>query len=263
MIARDITERERKEKELRESRKEYLDLFDSLNEAVFVHDLQGNFLAVNDTAVKRLGYSERELLSMRPHDIDAPEYVGKIEERTRRLEEDETLVFESAHITKDGERIPVEINSSIITFKGEPAILSTARDIRGRKRREAEDLRRNIVHGTMESIAGDVTREFGVEVSAREIGVRISSTDMVLPDMLTHLSELKTVPEPRSIFDFIVDGIRTTLEEKGVDAPREEIREVLDPNICSFLQEIFDLAEVFRIEVPFEYEELRKELAED
>jgi signal transduction histidine kinase len=49
---------------------------------------------------------------------------------------DEIQVFETVHTTKDGKKIPVEISSSLVTYRGKRAILSIARDISERKRAE-------------------------------------------------------------------------------------------------------------------------------
>ena len=49
---------------------------------------------------------------------------------------DEIQVFETVHTTKTGKRIPVEISSSLVTYKGKRAILSIARDITKRKQAE-------------------------------------------------------------------------------------------------------------------------------
>jgi len=113
------------------------ELIDRLSDDVFVHDLEGNFLDINDTAVERLGYSRDELLSMKPQDIDSPEFAEKFEDRVQIIEEEETLVFETIHVTEDGEEIPVEINASLITYDGEPAILSIAREVKKRNEGEA------------------------------------------------------------------------------------------------------------------------------
>ncbi len=135
---KNITKRKKKEKELERSREEYKQLIDGMNDAVFVHNLEGNFLEVNDKAVERLGYSREEILSMGPAEIDAPKYGEKVKDKIQEIEVDENLVFESVHLTKDGKEIPVEISSSLIEYQGEPAILSVARDITDRKEREKE-----------------------------------------------------------------------------------------------------------------------------
>ena len=117
-------------------KKEYNELINGMKDAIFIHDLEGNFLTVNDEAVNRLGYSREELFDLKPHDINGQWGSEKIKERIQDIEEEETLVFETIHVTKDGEKIPVEINSSLITYQREPAVLSVSRDIRDRKNME-------------------------------------------------------------------------------------------------------------------------------
>ncbi len=137
VLSVDITKRKEYEEKLKQSKEEYKSLIDGMNDAVFIHDMEGNFLTVNQEAVERLGYSEEELLSMSPKDIDAPEFAEKIKERMEEVKEGDISVFETKHITKDGKEILVEINSSLISYRDKHAILSVARDITERK--EAEE----------------------------------------------------------------------------------------------------------------------------
>jgi PAS domain S-box-containing protein len=153
-IARDLTERKERERDLRESRETFEGLFHGINDAVFVHDVDGQFLAVNETARERLGYDEDELLAMGIEDVDASEYVDRGEERIRAIERSGELTFETAHVTASGDRIPVEITSSLVEFHGEAAILSVARDLTERKERDRR-LRRyeRAVEGSTDMLA--------------------------------------------------------------------------------------------------------------
>ncbi|HMB65840.1 MAG TPA: PAS domain S-box protein [Patescibacteria group bacterium] len=113
-------------------------LFNSFEDAVFIHDLEGNFLEVNKTAYRRLGYKKEELLNMSPMKIDAPEYADKVKERIKELQKKDSTFFETEHVTKKGKHIPVELNSKVIDFRGQKAVLSVARDISKRKEKEQE-----------------------------------------------------------------------------------------------------------------------------
>lgn len=109
-------------------------LFDAVYDAIFVHDLEGNILEVNEVAAKRLGYPKAELLKMNLKDIDSPEHKAKIEEKIKILKEQGEAILETAHLTKKGLEIPVELSSKIINFEGKEAVLSVARDLSDRRR---------------------------------------------------------------------------------------------------------------------------------
>jgi diguanylate cyclase (GGDEF)-like protein/PAS domain S-box-containing protein len=104
---------------------------------VFIHDFEGNFLEVNDTACRRLGYSRDELLCMSPEDIDDPDSRALIGERVAMLRKEGRLLFDTVHCSRSGQRIAVEVHSQVIPFDGREVILSVARDIRRHKALEA------------------------------------------------------------------------------------------------------------------------------
>jgi PAS domain S-box-containing protein len=120
-IFRDVTEQKKAEARLKE------------NDTAWVIGLNGNFIDVNAAAVKVLGYSRKELLHMGPPDIDNSLTKKQIRDLIRNMPADQLQVFETAHTTKDGKAIPVEISSSLVTYQGKQAILSIARDITERK----------------------------------------------------------------------------------------------------------------------------------
>ncbi len=115
---------------------EYKTLVNGMNDTAFVTDFNGKFLEVNDAAIDVLGYSREELLSMGPNDIDAQFDVNEITRRIESMKMGETQVFETKHVTKDGKTFPVEVSSSLVTYGGEPAILSITRDLTERKKTE-------------------------------------------------------------------------------------------------------------------------------
>ena len=70
-------------------------------------------------------------------------YRQLVEERHERRVRGEEIpaTSEVELLTKTGERIPVETNSALIHHRGHPAVFTIVRDIRERKRMEAERLR--------------------------------------------------------------------------------------------------------------------------
>ena len=137
-IIRDITERKRAEEATANARKKLITLFESISDAVLIVDMNGRFVHVNNSACTRLGYSYEEMLQIGPADIDTPEYAAKVPERIKTILEQGKLVFETAQVRKDGAVIQVELNSRVIDYDGNPAIMSVVRDITERKRAETE-----------------------------------------------------------------------------------------------------------------------------
>jgi PAS domain S-box-containing protein len=156
-VFHDITERKQMEEVLRESEDRYRTLFDSTNDAIFIHDMGGKFLEANQVACERLGYSREELLQMTPADIDSPEYAVTIPQRLEELREVGHSLSEIAQVTRDGIMIPTELSSRIIDYKGTQAVLSIARDITQRKRleaavRESEERFRGIAENSVDIV---------------------------------------------------------------------------------------------------------------
>lgn len=143
LIVSDVSEQSAIEKSRRESERKYRLLFQQSSDAIFLLRLRGRFLDVNDEAVRRMGYSREELMEMSAGDFDAPEFGVFVPGRMRELEKEGRCFFETVHVTKSGLRIPVEVNSRVIDVDGQKAVLSIARDITLRKRRE-DRLRREM-----------------------------------------------------------------------------------------------------------------------
>jgi len=211
-VARDITEQKAHERELRQSRAEYQELFNGMNDTAWVIGLDQRFLAVNDAAVDALGYSREELLAMRPQDIDADLTDDEIEDLVTSMPEDEFQVFETVHRTKDGDEIPIEISSSLITYRDETAVLSVARDITLRKEREARleqfasivshDLRNplNVAQGRVKLAREECDSDhLDPAVRAHE------RMELLISDLLTlaRKGEGSTDPRPASLDDLV------------------------------------------------------------
>jgi PAS domain S-box-containing protein len=73
---------------------------------------------------------------MGPRDIDSPEFAAKVPARLEELLQQGHVLFESEHQRRDGTRILVEINSSLLEVGGTKQVFSTCRDITARKAAE-------------------------------------------------------------------------------------------------------------------------------
>jgi len=75
-------------------------------------------------------------LNMTPADIVAPEKRSEMPQNALKLSEKGHANFEIIHQTKDGKKIPVEINNHIFQLNGKKVALAISRDITERKQTE-------------------------------------------------------------------------------------------------------------------------------
>ena len=129
-----ITERKRVEQELRLKER----MLDGASDSIFLHDLDGHFIYLNEAAYKSRGYEKDELLSKNIFDLPTPEYAASRGKRLAELLEKGEVIFESAHCRKDGSIMPVEIQARVFDLDDRPLILSAARDITERKQAETQ-----------------------------------------------------------------------------------------------------------------------------
>lgn len=136
----DISSRKDVELALRESEERYRTLFDSVVDAIFVLDLEGNFLAVNDHACQRYGYHREEFLKLHISAIDSPADAIHAPARLAAIMREGQVTFEAQHQDAQGRPLLVEARASRILFNGRPAMLSVVRDLT-EQRKAAEPMR--------------------------------------------------------------------------------------------------------------------------
>jgi PAS domain S-box-containing protein len=133
----DVTERERARAALHRSEALYRELFEHHPYPMWVFDRATfEFLAVNDAATRRYGFTREEFLRMRTHAIRPPEEVARMVATVR--ERPGGLVGDGPwrHVAKDGEAFDVEITAHEVDFEGRPAALVLALDVTERLRAE-------------------------------------------------------------------------------------------------------------------------------
>jgi len=150
-IARDITESRRAEKALRESEERYRELFENSKDALYVHNMSGEYTSVNRAAEKLSGYSRHEIAGKHFGDFVVPEYAHEVRENwKKKLEHAGETSYEIEIITKQGRRIPVEVNSRLIYENDVPvAVQGSVRDITDRK--QAQEASRTYARGVIEA----------------------------------------------------------------------------------------------------------------
>jgi PAS domain S-box-containing protein len=134
----EVQRRQRTAEALSETEKRYQLLFHKNPLPMWVFDLDTlAFLAVNEAAVEKYGYSADEFASMTIRDLHVQEEVSRVLARLTgekaRSPADGLIV---KHLKKDGATIWAEIVSRVVTFSGREAKLALANDITERKTTE-------------------------------------------------------------------------------------------------------------------------------
>src|SRR6056297_2320665 len=119
----------------------YQSIFNNSSDAIYFHIVkkdgsQGHFCEVNDAACEMLGYSREELLNMTTNDIDSSDSVKNSPKILEKLKQHKRIIFEAVHVKKNGEKLPVEINTRLIEDESGKHVISIVRDISERKLKE-------------------------------------------------------------------------------------------------------------------------------
>jgi len=160
-IARDITERKALEKklqeyaehleemveertrELKESEAKLKDLFKTIPDSVAIIDLNANLLEFNETTLELFGYSREQIIGKNVFDFIAEEDREKAVQGMKQTLEEGSVRIQLMVSRKDGRKIPVELNSSVLKDPTGNLVgfVGVLRDITERKRMEEQLLK--------------------------------------------------------------------------------------------------------------------------
>jgi diguanylate cyclase (GGDEF)-like protein/PAS domain S-box-containing protein len=142
-------------------------MLDYSNDAIFIHDFNGNFTFINKTACVKLGCSKEELMDMNLADFTAPQNSEDMEQNIRKLIENGSVCYQSDYHCKNGNSIRVEVKSQVMDSGNKKLILTVAQDLT-----EIEKLRKELA-ATVEKIGrppdGTGAKPAAIEGSTEDI----------------------------------------------------------------------------------------------
>lgn len=143
-ISIDITEHKQSEIRLRQSIKSYSDLFNSLDEAIYIQDKKGNILDLNQGAIRMYGYSREEALGKNQEFLGAPfkNNMPVVYTKIRQAYEGKVQKLEFWGLKKNGEIFPKEVHLYPGEYFSQKVVLAVAHDITERK--QSEELRNSL-----------------------------------------------------------------------------------------------------------------------
>lgn len=137
-LENEVRERISAEQAAKSSERKFKTLFQNAADPIYIADMAGRMIAVNDQASGELGYSQDEMLQLGVSDIDALDQPKAGANFFQKVCESGKASFETIHRRKDGSSFAAEVNARLIDYDGQPAILGIARNLTERKEAEAE-----------------------------------------------------------------------------------------------------------------------------
>jgi PAS domain S-box-containing protein len=134
----EIKKRKDAETGLELSEEKFREIFNNANDAIILWE--SNFkasplkcLEVNNVALTLTGYTREEFMKMSSNDLRDPDI--EIDSSPAIVEQRSSLksTFEVTFLTKDGRKVPTEINAHRFQFQGKEVVLAVHRDITERK----------------------------------------------------------------------------------------------------------------------------------
>jgi len=175
VIARDVTVTVMAHEQVAASERTYRGVTNTIDDAIYIHDLEGRFLDVNDGAVAMYGHSREEFLGRTPDFLSAPgrNDPAATQDALRRAAAGEPQHFEWWGIRRNGEVFPKDVRLTKGWYFGREAIIAIARDITERKLVEAkladserryrmvvENVNEALIQTDMEGVITFVNRRF-------------------------------------------------------------------------------------------------------
>ena len=153
----DITDTRDAEERIRESENRYSNLFQKSNDAIFLHDMEGNIIDVNQKALDLLGYSKREIKKLNISKLHPKAALKTSRLAFKTISEDGHVEFEVYFKKNNGDVFLAEVSSSLFEIGGKKVIQGIVRDITERKKaeialKESEELYRALVNASPDAI---------------------------------------------------------------------------------------------------------------
>jgi PAS domain S-box-containing protein len=206
-VVRDITRRKKAEEALQEQEERFRAIFNSVNDAIFVHDLEsGTILDVNERMCEMYGYTYEEALRLNVEDLSSGEPPYNQKHALKWLEKaakGKPQQFEWHCKAKSGRLFWGEVNIRLATIGRSRRLLVAVRDISERK--ELEKRKANFYAMISHDFKSPLTvilgfsellldEKFQLDAKAREVVVSIrNSSDklMRLVDEFLSISKLE------------------------------------------------------------------------
>ncbi len=211
----------------REDHKWFQVLFKRSIDCLYLRDTEGNFIDLNDAALRLMGYTREEFTSLKFETLAGEENLAKISEALKEREQPgfEDKLYEYKLRRKDGSFVYVEATGFPLLREGKPyAFLGIGRDITERKK--AEELLRK--------------REEELEIKTIHLEESNAALKVLLREREKDKIDLeeKIITNIRETINPYVEKLQSTTLDAHQKAYLDIIESSLEKIISPFLQKI-------------------------
>lgn len=136
MLVEDATEKNRLTFDYHLAIQSFHELTEHLSDYIYVHDLDGNFLDINENGAGGFGYSREEFLELNTRDIIMPEFQAIARDKLQQKisGKQDSSSYEILVKNKNGDAFWIEVSNRLVTIEGKHvAVQGIGRNIDDRK----------------------------------------------------------------------------------------------------------------------------------
>ncbi len=204
------------------------------------------YIYVNQGALKHIGYSRSELLSMTPLDIKPNDTKAQFKALIKPLEDntETSLTYISSHQRKDGTIVPVEVFLQLIRSpRKKGRFVAIVRDITIRLEREEErkQLQTKLLHEQKLASVGQLAAGIAHEINtpAQYLGSNVDFLNDAfsdVADLITHYDQLLSAVKTDAVSPELLATVEDSCEEVDWPYLKEEIPEAIHQSIDGLKQ---------------------------
>ncbi|MBD8080801.1 response regulator [Chryseobacterium sp. GCR10] len=241
-IGRDITEFTTRKKLLRRSEEKYRGLFEKNQGILSIHDLDGNFLDVNDAGLKASGFSREELLSLNLYDLIIPDKHENVKMYLQEIRTSNHAAGEMTILKKNGKKAVWHFMSvRDEDADGNLQVMANAVDITERKKMENEILEAKELAEKAYALKSEFVANMSHEIRTPLNGI-IGFTELLMETSLdeTQRQYLDIINQSGvslySIINDILDFSKLEKQKLELNLDKVEIEELISEafNIVSY-----------------------------